>query len=47
MTAAVIGWLSAIGATLGLVLGLVLFATNCLKAANNLIGSNNKGGDRR
>ena len=43
MTAAIIGWLSAIGATLG----LVLFATNCLKAANNLIDSNNKGGDRR
>lgn len=43
MTAAIIGWLSAIGATLG----LVLFATSCLKAADNLIGSNNKGGDRR
>lgn len=42
MTAAIIGWLSAIGTTLG----LVLFATSCLKAANNLIG-NNKGGDRR
>lgn len=34
MTAAIIGWLSAIGATLG----LVLFATSCLKAANNLTG---------
>ena len=43
MTAAIIGWLSAIGATLG----LVLFATSCLKAANNLIGGHDKGGDRR
>ena len=34
MTAAIIGWLYAIGATLG----LVLFTTNCLKAANNLTG---------
>ena len=43
MTATILGWLSAIGTTLG----LVLFAASCLKAANNLIGSNNKGGDRR
>ena len=43
MTAAILGWLSAIGTTLG----LALFATSCLKAADNLIGSNNKGGDRR
>lgn len=43
MTAAILGWLPAIGTTLG----LVLFATSCLKAANNLTGSNNKGGDRR
>ena len=43
MTAAITGCLSAIGATLG----LVLFATSCLKAANNLIGSNNKGGNRK
>lgn len=34
MTAAIIGWLSAIGTTLG----LVLFATSCLEAANNLTG---------
>ena len=34
MTAVIIGWLSAIGATIG----LVLFTTNCLKAANNLTG---------
>ena len=34
MTAAIIGWLSSIGTTLG----LVLFATSCLKAANNLTG---------
>ena len=34
MTATIIGWLSAIGA----MLGLVLFTTNCLKAANNLTG---------
>ena len=34
MTATIIGWLSAIGATLG----LVLFTTSCLKAANNLTG---------
>ena len=43
MTAAILGWLSAIGTTLG----LVLFAASCLKAANNLIDSNNKGSDRR
>ena len=43
MTAAIIGWLSAIGTTLG----LVLFAASCLKAANNLIDGNGKGGDRR
>lgn len=43
MTAAILGWLSAIGTALG----LVLFTTSCLKAANNLIDSNNKGGDRR
>ena len=42
MTAAIIGWLSAIGATLG----LVLFATSCLKAANNLVNGNGKGGER-
>ena len=34
MTVAIIGWLSSIGT----VLGLVLFTTNCLKAANNLTG---------
>ena len=43
MTAAILGWLSAIGAALG----LVLFATSCLKAANNLINSNGKGGEKR
>lgn len=43
MTAAIIRWLSAIGATLG----LVLFTTNCLKAANNLINSNGKGGEKQ
>ena len=42
MTAAILGWLSAIGTTLG----LVLFITSCLKAANNLIGGHDKGGER-
>lgn len=42
MTAAVLGWLSAIGATLG----LVLFITSCLKAANNLTDGRGKGGER-
>ena len=43
MTAAVLGWLSAIGNALG----LVLFTTCCLKAADNLLhGSHGKGGKR-
>ena len=42
MTAAILGWLSAIGTTLG----LVLFATSCLKAANNLTDGRGEGGKR-
>lgn len=42
MTAAIIGWLSAIGTTLG----LVLFIASCLKAANNLTGGRGEGGKR-
>ena len=42
MTAAILGWLSAIGTALS----LVLFATSCLKAANNLTGGRGEGGER-
>lgn len=42
MTAAILGWLSAIGTTLG----LVLFTTSCLKAANNLTVGRGEGGKR-
>ena len=42
MTAAILGWLSAIGTALG----LVLFATRCLKAANNLTDGRGEGGER-
>ena len=43
MIAAILGWLSAIGTTLG----LVLFATCCLKAAGRLADSHHNGGDGR
>lgn len=42
MTAAILGWLSAIGATLG----LVLFITSCLKAADNLTDGRSEGDER-
>lgn len=42
MTAALLGCLSAIGATLG----FVLLVVNCLRAASNLIGSHTKGDER-
>lgn len=42
MTAAILGWLSAIGTTLG----LVLFITSCLKAANSLTGRRGEGDER-
>lgn len=41
MTAAILGWLSAIGTAL-----LVFFATSCLKAADNLTDGRGEGGKR-